>query len=84
MGAVPSGAVGTTTVKPPSTAVALIIQLAVYLIVDQSLNLRCKDRSSDSDERSVDLARPIGSLNDRVGSQESDGLSSSDVAVLGR
>ncbi len=78
------GAVGTVTVKPPATAVALRSLLATnHDYPEIGFNSRGEYWASDSDESSVDLAGAISGLDDRVGGQEGDGGASGNVAVLG-
>ena len=45
-------------------------------------DLRGENRASNSDERSIDLARSIGGLHNGVGGEEGDSRPSSDVPVL--
>ncbi len=63
------GAVGTVTVRPPATAVALRSLLAInYDYPEIGFNLRGEDWARNSDESSIDLAGAIGSLDNGVGS----------------
>ena len=89
IGAVPFGAVGTVTVKPPSTAVALCNTIRKHLADNEYLmksgkDLRSKDGPSNRDKGTVDLRFAIRGSDDVPGCQKSDFGTGGDVAVVGR
>lgn len=78
------GAVGTVTVKPPSTAVALEEYVSEGSHSGLLDNSRSKDWSGNRNESGVDLRLAICRLDDGTWSQERDGRSDRDVAILRR
>lgn len=89
IGAVPFGAVGTVTVKPPSTAVALQCSISKRLCGQRMSNgsekdLRSKDGASNCDESAVDLRFAIRGSDDVPGCQKGDFGTGGDVAIVRR